>query len=325
MYKDTVIDKKLVHQPKFIGVFFGVWFVTFFVFDLGGSIFGQFLAPVIGDPATSGLYGRFVVAFVLGFFLTLNIFAIGFLPTQRQSLVVWIELAICFVGGFHIFNLSLEFIQSKIWFLISRGLFTTIYVSVISIIFAFIVAMIGAIAKLSGNGFAMGIANFYTSLLRALPLLLLLFLVYLGLPQTGYVIDAVPAGILALTLNYGAYMTEVFRGGIESIPPGQWEAARSLGFTFGPTMRRVILPQAIPIIIPPTGNMFISMLKDSSLVSVIGVWELMFMARTLGQKTFQHMEMLITVAMVYWVLTIVLEIFQRRLEKHYSTVKETKE
>jgi len=325
MYTDTVIDKKLVHQPKFLCIFFGVVFVIFFALNLADSIFGQFLAPVIGDPATSGLHGRFAVALVLGFLFTLNIFVIGFLPTPAQSLVVWIELAVCFVGGFHIFNLSLEFIQSKLWFLISRGLFTTIYVSAISIVLAFIVAMTGAIAKLSGNGFALGIANFYTSLFRDLPLLLLVYLIYLGLPQTGYVIGAVTAGILALTLNYGAYMTEVFRAGIESIPPGQWEASRSLGFTFGPTMRRIILPQAIPVIIPPTGNMFISMLKDSSLVSVIGVWELMFLARTLGQKTFQHMEMLITVAMIYWALTIVMEAIQRRLESHYRTVKVKKQ
>lgn len=322
MYTDTVINEKLVHKPKFLAILFVGSFVVFFSLNLADTIFGQLLSPAIGNPAESGLYGQFAVGLVLGFLFTLNIAAIGFLPTKLQSFVVWVELAVCFVSGFQIFNLSLEFIQSKLWFLISRGLFTTIYVSLISIVLAFILAMIGAIAKLSGNGFALGIANFYTSLLRALPLLLLVYLIYLGLPQTGFVIDAVPAGILALTLNYGAYMTEVFRAGIESIPSGQWEAARSLGFTFGPSMQRIILPQAIPVIIPPTGNMFISMLKDSSLVSVIGVWELMFLARTLGQKTFQHMEMLITVAMIYWILTIMLEILQKRLEEHYRTVKE---
>lgn len=323
MYVDTVIQEKLVHKPKFIGLLFGVAFVILFALNLADTVFGHFLTPVVGDPATSGLHGRFAVALVLGLLLTLNIVLIGFLPTPVQAFVVWIELATFFVGGFHVFNLSLEFIQEKFWFLITKGLFTTIYVSAISIVLAFICALTGAIAKLSGNGFALGIANFYTSLLRALPLLLLLYLIYLGLPQVGYVIDAVPAGILALTLNYGAYMTEVFRGGIESIPRGQWEAARSLGFTFGPTMRRIILPQAVPVIIPPTGNMFISMLKNSSLVSVIGVWELMFLARTLGQKTFQHMEMLITVAMIYWALTVVLEAIQARLERHYQTAKKT--
>ncbi|TIT44756.1 MAG: amino acid ABC transporter permease, partial [Mesorhizobium sp.] len=109
---------------------------------------------------------------------------------------------------------------------------------------------------------------FYTSFFRGLPLLMQVYLIYLGLPQLGFVINAVPAGILALSLCYGAYMTEIFRSGIQSIDRGQWEASRSMGFGFALTMRRIILPQALPVIIPPTGNQFISMLKDSSLVSV---------------------------------------------------------
>ena len=86
-------------------------------------------------------------------------------------------------------------------------------------------------------------------------------------------------------------------------------------------MRKIILPQAIPIIIPPTGNQFIAMLKDSSLVSVIGVWELMFLARTLGQKDFRHLEMLITASLIYWGLTVVLEVIQARIEQHYRQKK----
>ncbi len=139
----------------------------------------------------------------------------------------------------------------------------------------------------------------------------------MGLPQLGYVIDAVPAGIIALSLCYGAYMIEIFRAGIQSIPQGQWEASRALGFNFYLVMRRIILPQAVPIVIPSTGNNFISMLKDSSLVSVVGVWELMFLAQTLGQREFRNFEMLITAAMLYWALTVVLEIFQARIERHY--------
>ena len=88
-------------------------------------------------------------------------------------------------------------------------------------------------------------------------------------------------------------------------------------------MHRIILPQTVPVIIPPTGNQFIAMVKDSSLVSVIGVWELMFLARTLGQKTFQHMEMLVTVALIYWTITVILETIQSRIERHYrrSTIR----
>ncbi|MGR3620786.1 ABC transporter permease subunit [Pseudophaeobacter sp.] len=92
-----------------------------------------------------------------------------------------------------------------------------------------------------------------------------------------------------------------------------------MGFKFGLTMRRTILPQSLPLIIPPTGIQFIAMLKDSSLVSVIGVWELMFLARTLGNKTFQHMEMLITAAMIYWCLSMCLELIQSRIERHFRT------
>ena len=202
--------------------------------------------------------------------------------------------------------------------MITRGLFTTIYISAISIVIATVIAIIGAIAKLSNNGFAYAISSFYTSLFRGLPLLLQIYLIYKGLPQLGFMVDAVPAGITALSLCYGAYMTEIFRAGIQSIPRGQWEASRALGFKFNLILRKIILPQAIPIIIPPTGNQFIAMLKDSSLASVLGVWELMYLARTLGQRDFRHMEMLLTAAMIYWALTIVLEVIQARIEEKYK-------
>ena len=177
--------------------------------------------------------------------------------------------------------------------MISKGLFTTIYISAVSIVIATAIAIVGAIAKLSNNGFAYAIASFYTSLFRGLPLLLQVYLIYKGLPQLGFMVDAIPSGIAALSsLCYGAYMTEIFRAGIQSIPKGQWEASRALGFKSGLILRKIILPQSIPIIVPPTGNQFIAMLKDSSLVSVLGIWELMYLAKTLGQRDFRHMEML---------------------------------
>ncbi len=317
MYADTVVEDKLVHKPKFIALLFVLSFVAFVFFNLTDTIFGHFLMPVIGDPATAGIFGRFAVAFVLAVIFTANIVAIGFLPTRYQVIIVWIELIALFLLFFYTFDLSMEFIQRKVWFMISQGVFTTLYVSAISIAIAFVLAMVGAVAKLSNNGFAFAIASFYTSFFRGLPLLMQVYLIYLGLPQLGWVIDAVPAGVTALSLCYGAYMTEIFRAGIESIPRGQWEASRSMGFKFGLTMRRIILPQAVPVIIPPTGNQFIAMLKDSSLVSVIGVWEIMFLARTLGTKEFKHLEMLITASMLYWMLTMVLEAVQSRIERRY--------
>ena len=149
-------------------------------------------------------------------------------------------------------------------------------------------------------------------------MLLQVYLTYKGLPQLGFMVDAIPSGIAALSLCYGAYMTEIFRAGIQSIPKGQWEASMALGFKSGLILRKIILPQSIPIIVPPTGNQFIAMLKDSSLVSVLGIWELMYLAKTLGQRDFRHMEMLLTAAMIYWGLTIILEMIQARIERKYQ-------
>lgn len=321
LYSDTVEAEVLVHKPGFLVGMFLIVLVVLLPFNLAGSIMGDLMQPVIGDPATSGIFGRVSIAFVLALLFCFNVAVIAFLPLRGQIAVVWVELLLLFLAFFQTFHLSLPFIRAKLPFMITQGLLTTVYISAISIAIATVIAILGAVAKLSNNGFVFAIASFYTSFFRGLPLLMQVYLIYLGLPQLGIIIDAVPAGIIALSLCYGAYMTEIFRAGIQSIDRGQWEASRSLGFGFGLTMRRIILPQSLPVIIPPTGNQFISMLKDSSLVSVIGVWELMFLARTLGQKTFQHMEMLITAAMLYWILSIILEVIQSRIERHYARSK----
>ena len=318
MYVDTVTEDKALHKPVFlIGLFVAV-LAFFFVFNLTDTFFGEFLRPVIGEPKESGFFGRLAVSIVLAVLFVLNLFVISFFRMKLQIGIVWIELFLLFLAFAYSFDLKMSFIQSRIGLMITQGLFTTIYISAVSIVIATVIAIVGAIAKLSNNGFAYAIASFYTSLFRGLPLLLQVYLIYKGLPQIGFMVDAVPAGITALSLCYGAYMTEIFRAGIQSIPRGQWEASRALGFRFGLIMRKIILPQAVPIIIPPTGNQFIAMLKDSSLVSVLGVWELMYLAKTLGQRDFRHMEMLLTAAMIYWGLTIILEIIQARIEEKYK-------
>ena len=320
LFADTVVPDPAVHKPKVIGIMLVAGFVLFSLMGLNDTIFGEFMRPAIGEPTESGFFGNLAIGLVMSLLFIGNIVLIGFLPFRAQVMVVWTELLVLFLSFFYSFGLDFSFIRSKVWFMISQGVFTTLYISAISITLASIVAIIGAVAKLSSNGFANAIAGFYTSFFRGLPLLMQVYLIYLGLPQLGYVIDAVPAGVLALTLCYGAYMTEIFRAGIQSINKGQWEASRSMGFGFALTMRRIVLPQAMPLIIPPTGNQFIAMLKDSSLVSVIGVWELMFLARTLGNKDFKHMEMLITAALIYWCLSMCLELIQSRIERYYRTV-----
>ena len=318
MFVDTVIEDKSLHKPAFLLGLSVAVLIFFFAFNFTDTVFGEFLSPVIGNPKESGFFGRIVVSFVLSAIFVLNLFAISFARLRVQIFIVWIELFLLFLAFAFSFDLKFSFIQSKIGLMISKGLFTTIYISAVSIVIATAIAIVGAIAKLSNNGFAYAIASFYTSLFRGLPLLLQVYLIYKGLPQLGFMVDAIPSGIAALSLCYGAYMTEIFRAGIQSIPKGQWEASRALGFRFSLILRKIILPQAIPIIVPPTGNQFIAMLKDSSLVSVLGIWELMYMAKTLGQRDFRHMEMLLTAAMIYWGLTIILEIIQARIERKYQ-------
>ncbi|MES0173932.1 amino acid ABC transporter permease [Mesorhizobium sp. M0006] len=321
LYIDTVDSEVLVHKPWFVGMVFVLVLAFAFVVNLTDTPMGQLLRPAIGDPLVSGVYGRFAIALVISILFCLNIVLIGFARYKVQVAIVWLELLFLLFAFFNAFDLSLPFIWQKLPILLTQGLFTTVYVAAVSIFFATILAVVGAVAKLSGNGFAFAIASFYTSFFRGLPLLMQLYLIYLGLPQIGIVIDAVPSGVLALSLCYGAYMTEIFRAGIQSIDRGQWEASRSIGFGFGLTMRKIILPQALPVIIPPTGNHFISMLKDSSLVSIVGVWELTFLARSLGQATFKHMEMLIAVALIYWIMSICMEFIQARIERHYARSK----
>lgn len=145
-----------------------------------------------------------------------------------------------------------------------------------------------------------------------------ILLIYLGLPQLGPVPAAIPSGIAALSLCYGAYLSEIFRAAIVALDIGQWEAGKALGMTRGNILVHVILPQALKNSVPPVGAMFISMLKDLSLVSVMGLWEVMFLAQSYGRASYRYVEMLLTAAVIYWALSIVLEFAQAALERRLS-------
>src|SRR6186997_637627 len=206
-------------------------------------------------------------------------------------------------------NVDTAFLQQTIPFILA----------VTSIFFATILAGLGALGRLSRNPYLNGIASFYVSFFRGTPLLLQILFIYLALPQAGIVLPAVPTAIVALSLNYGSYMTEVFRSGIEAVPHGQTEAAQSLGMNSRTTFRRIIAPQAFRIVTPAVGNDFISMIKDSSLASVVGVQEILWRAQTAGRPTFQSMQTLLVAAFIYWVLTILFSLFQNRLERRMAT------
>ncbi len=249
--------------------------------------------------------------------------------------LVWIGLIILISIGMLMLHISPAYMVQH-YDVILQGAWTTIYVSLLSIAFASILALFGAISRISANAVAQGVSGFYVSLIRGTPLLIQIYVIYLGLPQIGqqisnfgfpkighlFILDAVPAGILALSLNYGAYMTEIFRAGLQSIGHGQREAAIALGMTPLQVMRRVILPQAIRIIIPDIGNQFIAMQKDSALVSVMGVWEITFIANRYARRDSKYMEMFIVAATAYWILTIISSYFQNKLEKRMSKAYE---
>lgn len=198
------------------------------------------------------------------------------------------------------------------------GVILTLFISVVSIFFAVILAIFGALGRLSGNPIFNGLASLYVSLVRGTPLIVQIFFIFLGLPAAGIVVPEIPTGIIALSFNYGAYLTEVFRAGIQAVPYGQVEAARSLGMTEREVMRRVVLPQAIRIVIPPVGNDFIAMTKDSALVSVIGVQELLWRANAAGRPNAQSFQTIMFAAGVYWIMTIALSAVQSRIERRMA-------
>ncbi len=233
----------------------------------------------------------------------------------------WIVLVGIIVGGLFVAGKIDVGFLSKWGGYILGGVPITIIVSVAAIFFAIIFATLGALGRLSVRPVVYGIASFYVSLVRGTPLIVQILFIYLALPQIWSGFAGIPAlvlGVFALSFNYGAYMTEIFRAGIQAVPRGQTEAASALGMQDGTTMRRVVLPQAIRIVTPAIGNEFIAMIKDSALVSYIAVQELLWRAQRIGQSNFRTLETLLLAAAMYWLLTIVLSFFQDRLEKRMA-------
>jgi polar amino acid transport system permease protein len=232
--------------------------------------------------------------------------------------IVWVFLIVFLAILLLQFNFDPAYMFAHYQFVL-KGLWITLSLSLISILCATILALLGAVARLSHNSIALGISGLYVSIFRGTPLLVQIFIIYSGLPMMGaalaakgypqlqqsLTLTAFQTGILALSLNYGAYMTEIFRAGIQSISGGQREAAESIGMNRIQVMYRVILPQAIRVIIPDIGNQFIAMQKDSAQVSVMGVWEMTFRASRLARVDSKFMEMFVVAAFFYWMLTIV--------------------
>jgi polar amino acid transport system permease protein len=253
------------------------------------------------------------------------------IPFKVKLGMVWGVIALILVFLFSLADFDVEWMIDHLWF-ITQGLPWTIIICGVAIILAVTLALFGALGRLSNSAVAQGVSSFYTSFFRGTPLIVQMFLIFLALPQLAppnlpglrdsLTLTALQAGIIALGLNYGAYMTEIFRAGIQSVGHGQVEAAEALGMSYRQRMRRIVLPQAIRVIIPPTGNEFIAMLKDSALISLLGSvvaqMEIFRRSQLVGRADFRPLEAFVVAAALYWILTSVFQLFQTRLERRLS-------
>lgn len=198
------------------------------------------------------------------------------------------------------------------------GVVTTVWLTVASLVLGLLLALVIALMRLSSYRSLSTIARAYTWIFRGTPLLVQLILIYTGLPQIGIRLDVVQSALLGLVLNEAAYLSEIIRGGIISIPKGQREAAHALGLGPWQSMSYVILPQAMRLIIPPLGNSVNGLLKTTSVTSVISMEELLRRGQILMQTKFEVLEIFIVAAIFYLALTTMWDLVQARLEAYFG-------
>ncbi len=203
------------------------------------------------------------------------------------------------------------------WYLI-KGAGISLALSVGAMAIGLMFGTIAALMRRSNHRLLREPASFYVWLFRGTPVLVQLIIIYTGLPQLGIKLGVVASALIGLGVNEGAYLAEIIRAGISAVPRGQFEAARAIGMTRATTMRVVVMPQALRIIIPPLGNAFNGLMKTSSLASVISMEELLRRTELLIQVQFKVLEIFIVAAIYYLVLTTLWGFVQQRLEAHFS-------
>ncbi|MEK1938890.1 MAG: cystine ABC transporter permease [Pseudomonas sp.] len=195
-----------------------------------------------------------------------------------------------------------------------KGAIYTIVLSLGGMFFGMLLGFALALMRLSHLKILSWTSRVYVSFFRGTPLLVQLFMIYYGLPQLGIQLDPLPAALVGFSLNMAAYVCEILRAAIGSIDRGQWEAAASIGMTRAQTLRRAILPQAARTALPPLGNSFISLVKDTALAATIQVPELFRQAQLITARTFEIFTMYLAAALIYWVLASALALLQNHLE-----------
>ena len=199
--------------------------------------------------------------------------------------------------------------------LLKAGIAYTVPLAIISFAFGIILALFTALARISGVKPLEAIARFYVWIFRGTPLIVQLFIIFYGLPKVGIIIDPWPSAVIGFTLNVGAYASETIRAAIQSIPKGQWEAAYSMGMTYPQALRRIILPQAARVSVPPLANTFISLVKDTSLAATITLAEMFQVGQRVSAATYEPLWIYMEVAFIYLMFCTVLSRLQNALEK----------
>jgi len=216
-----------------------------------------------------------------------------------------------------------DIVISSFWPMLKGGLYYSIPLTIIAFICGMLIALFVALIRVIPQQNKLHklfyvLTSIYVSAIRGTPLLVQLFIIFYGLPNVGITLPPFTSAVISFSLNVGAYGSEVVRGAIISIPKGQWEAGFTIGMSYLHTFRRIIFPEAVRLAIPPLSNTFISLVKDSSLASLVLVTELFKQAQNVAARTYEFMLVYIEAALIYWLICFLLSLLQARLEKRLS-------
>jgi cystine transport system permease protein len=209
----------------------------------------------------------------------------------------------------------IEIAKTSLQPLLEGAVMNTIPLTIISFIIGIILAVLTALGRISQVKLFQAIARVYVSAIRGTPLLVQLFIIFYGLPNIGVTLDPFISAVIGFSLSVGAYASEIIRAAIISIPKGQWEAGYSIGMTYTQALKRIILPQATRVSIPPLSNTFISLVKDTSLASLVLVTEMFRRAQEIASTNYEFLLVYTEAALVYWVICFFLSVLQGYLEK----------
>lgn len=199
-----------------------------------------------------------------------------------------------------------------------EGIWLTLLISMGSMLGGLFIGFFMALARTSKQPLLHLPARLYISFMRGVPILVILFLLYFALPVIGLEFTALQAALIGFTINSAAYIAEVFRSALASVDKGQWESSTALGLSYWQTMRRIILPQSVRIAVPPLSNVYLDLIKASSLAAMITVPEIFQKARIVGAREYDLLTLLILVALIYWAICTVMTVLQNYLEKRYA-------